>query len=140
MAQYTVLEPGFEREYEQNALMTDPDNPLSPVALRSAARPPNHDRLRIGPLEKVYLIWIVGASCDGCTVAVSGATHPRVEDLLNGTVPGLPRVEIVHTVLSVESGAEWVENLRMAAAGELDAPYVLCWEGSIMDETLSGNG
>ncbi|MHB1712199.1 MAG: NADH-quinone oxidoreductase subunit B family protein, partial [Acidimicrobiales bacterium] len=49
-------------------------------------------------------------------------------------------VEIVHTVLSVESGPEWVENLRMAADGELDAPYVITWEGSVMDESLSGDG
>ncbi len=83
---------------------------------------------------------MVGGSCDGCTVAVSGATHPRVEHLLAGILPGLPRVELIHTVVSMESGPEWVHNLFMAERGEMDAPYVICWEGSIMDESISGDG
>ena len=41
-------------------------------------------------------------------------------------------------MLSVESGPEWTENLRLAAEGRLDAPYLIFWEGSIMDETVSG--
>lgn len=118
----------------------DPFQPLAPIGLRSRVHPEHEDSLNLGPLKKVYLIWLVGASCDGCTVAVSGATHPRVEDLLQGSVPGLPRVEIVHTVLSIESGPEWVHNLFMAWRGELDAPYVITWEGSIMDESVSGSG
>ena len=140
MAQYTVVDPNHVREHEQKPPITDPSNPLAPLGLRSRLRPPRTDTVLIGPLEKAYLFWIVGASCDGCTIAVTGATHPRLEDLLNGIVPGLPRIELVHTVVSVESGAEWVENLRMAADGELDAPYLIAWEGSIMDETLSGEG
>jgi hydrogenase small subunit len=40
----------------------------------------------------------------------------------------------------VESGAEWVENLRMAEAGKLDAPFVVLWEGSVFDEDLAGEG
>jgi len=115
-------------------------DPLAPIGIRSRELIEPNDTLRLGPLQKIYLIWLVGASCDGCTVAVSGATHPRVEHLLAGIIPGLPRVEIVHTVLSVESGAEWVANLFMAEAGELDAPYVITWEGSIMDEKLAGDG
>ncbi len=120
--------------------LTDPVDPLAPIAIRSAATAVSRDSLHLGPLEKIYLIWMVGASCDGCTVAVSGATHPRVEHLLAGIIPGLPRVDIVHTVLSVESGPEWVENLFMAERGELDAPYVITWEGSVMDESLAGDG
>lgn len=119
---------------------TDATDPLAPIAVRSAATAVARDSLHLGPLEKIYLIWMVGASCDGCTVAVSGATHPRVEHLLAGIIPGLPRVDIVHTVLSVESGPEWVANLFMAERGELDAPYVITWEGSVMDESLAGDG
>ena len=139
MAQYTK-EPTERGEHEAMPLIVDGRDPFAPIALRSQLRQDPPDSLRLGPLEKAYLFWLVGASCDGCTIAVSGATHPRLEHLLNGTIPGLPRIELVHTVLSVESGAEWTENLRMAAAGELDAPYLICWEGSIMDETLSGEG
>jgi hydrogenase small subunit len=127
-------------EIEAKPLVTDPTDPFAPIALRSGLRPKRTGVVSEGPMEKVYLFWIVGASCDGCTIAVSGATHPKIEDLLNGRVPGLPRVELIHTVLSVESGAEWVENLRLAAEGKLDAPYLIAWEGSVMDETLSGDG
>ncbi len=71
---------------------------------------------------------------------MTGGTHPRVEHLLAGLVPGLPRLELVHTVVSTESGPEWVHNLFMAERGELDAPYVLTWEGSVMDESAAGHG
>jgi hydrogenase small subunit len=118
----------------------NPLDPMAPIGIRSRAVEPDTSKIRLGPLEKVYLIWMVGASCDGCTVAVSGATHPRVEHLLAGIVPGLPRVELIHTVVSVECGPEWTHNLFMAERGELDAPYVVTWEGSIMDESIAGEG
>jgi hydrogenase small subunit len=118
----------------------NPMDPMAPIGIRSRAIEPDSSMLRLGPLEKIYLIWMVGGSCDGCTVAVSGATHPRVEHLLSGIIPGLPRVELIHTVVSVEVGPEWTHNLFMAERGELDAPYIICWEGSIMDESIAGEG
>src|SRR5260370_11924402 len=95
---------------------------------------------RLGPVEKIYLVWLVGASCDGCTIAVTGATNPKVEHLLQGIVPGLPRVDLIHTVVSTEVGPDWVHNLFMADRGELDAPFVIVFEGSVFDETRSGSG
>jgi hydrogenase small subunit len=118
----------------------NPLDPMAPIAVRSRAVEPDTSKIRLGPLEKVYLIWMVGGSCDGCSVAATGATHPRVEHLLAGIIPGLPRVELIHTVVSVECGAEWTQNLFMAERGELDAPYVICWEGSVMDESIAGEG
>jgi len=118
----------------------NPLDPMAPIGIRSRAVEPDSSRIRLGPLEKIYLIWMVGGSCDGCSVAVTGATHPRVEHLLAGIVPGLPRVELVHTVVSTEVGPEWTHNLFMAERGELDAPYVITWEGSIMDESIAGDG
>src|SRR5207244_4270016 len=79
-------------------------------------------------------------SCDGCTIAVAGATNPKVEHLLQGIVPGLPRVDLIHTVVSTEVGPDWVHNLFMADRGELDAPFVIVFEGSVFDETRSGSG
>ncbi|CAN5389824.1 hydrogenase small subunit [soil metagenome] len=118
--------------------MTDP---LAPIGLRSKLpREGDRPKMQLGPLEKLYAFWIVGGSCDGCTIAITGATNPPLEHLLAGIVPGLPRVELIHTVVSVESGAEWVENLRMADAGQLDAPFVVLWEGSVFDERLAGEG
>ena len=116
------------------------DGPLAPLAVRSAAVVEPYDPLALGPLRKVYLIWLAGASCEGCTVAASGGTHPRLEQLLTGAIPGLPRVELVHSLLSTESGEQWTANLFMAERGELDAPYVLTWEGSVMDEATAGSG
>jgi hydrogenase small subunit len=120
----------------------DGRDPFAAVGMRSkvAELPQANNAMRLGPLEKVYLIWMVGGSCDGCTIAVTGATNPRVEHLLAGIVPGLPKLELVHTVTSVESGPEWVHNLFMAERGELDAPFVVTWEGSMFDETRSGDG
>ncbi len=118
----------------------DPLDPMAPIGVRSRAIEEPPDVLSLGPLKKIYLIWMVGASCDGCTVAVSGGTHPRVEHLLAGIIPGLPRVELIHTVVSTEVGPEWTHNLFMAERGELDAPYVITWEGSVMDESIAGDG
>ncbi|MDQ6765437.1 MAG: hydrogenase expression protein HypE [Verrucomicrobiota bacterium] len=76
-------------------------------------------------------------SCDGCSIAVVGATAPSVEDLINGTIPGAPKVVLHHSVLSVESGEEFVHNFEMAEKGELGAPYVVIFEGSVPDERIA---
>jgi hydrogenase small subunit len=91
----------------------------------------------LGPVQVVHAFWLAGMSCDGCTVAVTGATAPSVEDLLLGRLPGVPRVILHHSVVSVESGEAFIRNYRMAEAGELNAPYVVIYEGSIADERLA---
>lgn len=91
-------------------------------------------------MDHVYLIWLGGASCDGCTVSVTGGTRPRFEQLLVGAIPGIPKVELVHSDFSIESGEAWINNLVLAQRAELDAPYVLTWEGSVMDESRAGTG
>ena len=115
-------------------------DPFAPLAVRSASLAEPDDAFALGPLKKAYLIWLAGASCEGCTVAATGGTHPRLEQLLGGTIPGLPRVELIHCLFSTESGPEWTANLSLAERGELDAPYILTWEGSVMDESTSGTG
>jgi hydrogenase small subunit len=116
------------------------DGPFGPLAVRSAAEEQPEDPLALGPVRKVYLIWLPGASCEGCTVAASGGTHPRLEQLLTGAIPGLPRVELIHCLLSAEAGPAWTANLFMAERGELDAPYIVTFEGSVMDESTAGSG
>ncbi len=93
--------------------------------------------LSFGPLTKIHVFWLAGMSCDGCTIAVAGATNPTLESLLTGVIPGLPQVILHHPVLAVEAGRDFVENFYMAERGELDAPYVVCYEGSIADETIA---
>ncbi len=90
-----------------------------------------------GPVKVVHAFWLAGMSCDGCSIAVTGATNPSVEDLLTGGVSGLPTVVLHHPVLSVDNGTEFIRPFKEAADGELDAPYVVIYEGSIADERIA---
>ena len=92
---------------------------------------------RFGPLENVHAFWFAGLSCDGCSVAVTGATNPSVESMVLGAHPGIPRVTLHHTVLNMESGPYYMQAAEEAMAGTLDAPYVVILEGSIADETIA---
>lgn len=60
MAQYTVADPNYVAEIPHKVLSTDPHDPFAPIGIRSRLREPRTDILNIGPLEKVYLLWIVG--------------------------------------------------------------------------------
>src|SRR5919199_50560 len=91
----------------------------------------------LGPVKVVHAFWLAGMSCDGCSVAVTGATAPSVEDLLLGRLPGVPRLVLHHPVVSVEAGHAFVKNYELAAEGKLNAPYVVIYEGSIANERLA---
>ncbi len=90
-----------------------------------------------GPVKVVHAFWLAGMSCDGCSISVTGATNPSVEQLLSGSISGLPTVALHHPVLSVENGEEFIEPFERAAEGKLDAPYVVIYEGSIADERIA---
>jgi len=90
-----------------------------------------------GPFEKVHVFWLAGMSCDGCSIAVLGATAPKIEDLLAGSLPGLPVLALHHTALQLEAGDAYVAPMRRAVEGTLNAPYVVVYEGSIADESLA---
>src|SRR2546426_1754654 len=103
-----------------------------------APRPqPETTKLPRGPLKIVHVFWLAGMSCDGCSIAVVGATNPSVESLLAGAVPALPKVLLHHPVLSVEAGHEFVRNFELAWQGKLADPYVVVYEGSIADERIA---
>ena len=99
---------------------------------------PTPTRLPLGPLKTVHAFWLAGMSCDGCTIAVAGATNPGIEGLLAGTVPAMPQVILHHPVLAIEAGHDFVQNFRDAWEGKLDVPYVLFAEGSVADERIAG--
>src|ERR671937_526248 len=101
------------------------------TAISASIGPPT----RLGPFEKVHVFWLAGMSCDGCSIAVLGATAPSVESLLTGTLPGVPQLVLHHTAVQVEAGEAFVEPMRRAWKGELGAPYVIVYEGSIADES-----
>lgn len=87
----------------------------------------------------VFVVWIAGAGCEGCTMATLGATEPGIEDLLLGRVPEVPPVTLVHPALALESGGAFLSHLERAARGEL-SPLVLVLEGSVLDESRAGGG
>jgi hydrogenase small subunit len=92
------------------------------------------------PLSEMHVVWITaGLGCDGDTIAMTAATNPSLEDLVAGTLPGVPRILLHNPVLAYEVGEEFVEILRRAADGRLD-PFILVFEGSMPDERLSGEG
>lgn len=93
----------------------------------------------VSSLEAVYLIWLNGAGCDGCTVAMLGASEPGIEDLILGNVPDAPRVMLLHPELAMESGDVFRASLERAAEGLL-APFVLVLEGAVTDERRAGEG
>ena len=93
--------------------------------------------LPLGPLKTIHVFWMAGMSCDGCTIAVAGATNPGIEGLLLGTVPAMPLVILHHPVLSVEAGSHFMEAFKKAHAGTLGDPYVVVFEGSVPDERIA---
>jgi len=93
--------------------------------------------LEPGPIKVVHVFWLAGMSCDGCSIAAVGARAPSVEQLVSGSIPGLPLVVLHHPVLSVSAGEEFMTPYRQARAGKLDAPYVVVYEGSVADERIA---
>jgi hydrogenase small subunit len=108
--------------------------PSMPV---SETQPQKRERLPLGPLSNVHVFWLAGMSCDGCSIAVTGATNPGIEGLLRGVVPAMPKVILHHPVLAVESGKAFVQPFRDAIDGKLADPYVLVFEGSVADERIA---
>ncbi len=91
-----------------------------------------------GPVSEVHAFWLAGMSCDGCSISILGAQFPSVEQLLNGGIPGLPKVVLHHPVLSVAVGKEFMKPHHLAREGKLGAPYVVIYEGSVADESIAG--
>lgn len=90
-----------------------------------------------GPISEVHAFWLAGMSCDGCSIAAVGAQNPGVEQLVTGSIPGLPKIVLHHPVLSVTAGREFMKAHHLAKAGKLDAPYVVLFEGSVPDERIA---
>lgn len=88
----------------------------------------------------VHALWMTAAlSCDGDSFSMTAATSPSIEDLVQGIVPGMPRVMLHHPLLAFENGHEFLSAWHEAAEGRL-GPFILVVEGSIPNESLSGEG
>lgn len=93
--------------------------------------------LHADALDEIHVFWLAGMSCDGCSISAVGATAPSAESLMLGNMPGLPKINLHHPVLSVEAGEEFMEPFHQAANGTLGKPFVVVFEGSIADESLN---
>ena len=91
-------------------------------------------------IEAVHVVWLTaGLSCDGDTIAMTGASLPSIEELVGGSVPGVPRVVLHNPVLAYENGDAFLQSMRDAADGKLD-PFILVVEGSIPNEKNKSEG
>jgi len=105
----------------------------------AAARQENNVRIS-QPLREIDVLWINGGlSCDGESIALTGATQPSVEDLVMGAIPGLPKLKLHNPFLAYENGDEFMNFFYRAEAGELE-PFILVVEGSIPNEEIKTEG
>jgi hydrogenase small subunit len=91
-------------------------------------------------ISEMHVVWITaGLGCDGDTIAMTAATNPSIEDLVLGTLPGIPKVRLHNPVLAYENGDDFMRSMYQAAAGEL-SPFILIVEGSIPNEKNKTDG
>lgn len=90
--------------------------------------------------QEITVIWLTGASCDGCTIKAMGdTTAGGLEALLAGSVPGLPRIRLVHPALSFETGEDFVNLMRAADRGDFE-PFGLIVESSMPEDDADDSG
>src|ERR1700751_207130 len=91
-------------------------------------------------VAEVHIVWITaGLGCDGDSVSITAAPQPRIEEVLLGAIPGLPKVPLPNPVLAYEVGDDFMRYWYMAEKGQLD-PFVLVVEGSIPTERIKREG
>ncbi|MGI9542891.1 MAG: hypothetical protein ACR2MX_06495, partial [Cyclobacteriaceae bacterium] len=98
---------------------------------------PTNGSLLPDAIEEIHAFWLAGGSCDGCSIATVGATSPSAESLMTGNIPGVPKVILHHPVLAVDAGAKFMADFELAAKGELGAPFVVLFEGSLPNENIA---
>src|SRR4029453_5101330 len=87
-----------------------------------------------------HVLWMTtGLSCEGDSVAMTAATNPSLEDIIQGVIPGMPRVVIHNQVVAYEVGQEYSQDWYAAEEDKL-GPFVLIIEGSIGNEEINGEG
>jgi hydrogenase small subunit len=80
-------------------------------------------------VKEVNILWISEfMSCDGDSVSLTGAMYPPLEDVINGNIPGLPKVNLYNKVLAVENAEDFLKPFYEAAEGKSEIPFVLVIE------------
>ena len=72
-------------------------------------------------------------------MAMLGATAPRIEELLAGSLTGIASIALIHSLLAFDAGDRFIDSLLAAERGELD-PFVLVVEGAPLDRSRAGEG
>ncbi|HEU0316446.1 MAG TPA: hydrogenase expression protein HypE, partial [Solirubrobacteraceae bacterium] len=109
-------------------------SPLPDGAEGEEATTPRPERLT------VHVLWMTaGLGCDGESVAMTAATNPSLEDLLDGVIPDMPHIVLHNQMLAFEVGEEYMRAWYDAENGDLD-PFVLVVEGAIGNENVNGDG
>ena len=92
------------------------------------------------PIEELDILWITaGLGCDGETIAMTGATQPSIEDIVLGSLPGIPKVNLYNPFLAYENGDDFLSHFHQAAEGNA-RPFILVMEGSIPNEDIKSEG
>src|SRR5271168_4278046 len=105
---------------------------MAPAAANNLRREP--------AVREIHIVWMTaGLGCDGDSVSITAATQPSVEDVVMGTIPGLPKVHLHNPVLAYEVGDDFMKYWYQAEQGKLD-PFVLVVEGSIPNEKNKKEG
>ena len=76
--------------------------PPPPGSLAAGCASPHREALRLvsmTPPKEISILWLnAGLSCDGDTIAMTGATQPSIEDVLSGAIPWIPKVILYNAV------------------------------------------
>jgi hydrogenase small subunit len=92
------------------------------------------------PIKEIDVLWITaGLGCDGDTIAITAATQPSLEDIVQGIIPGIPKVRFHNPVLAYENGEAFMQFFHDAAEGKIE-PFILVVEGSIPNEKNKAEG
>jgi hydrogenase small subunit len=92
------------------------------------------------PFNEITILWITaGLGCDGDTIAMTAATQPSLEDILQGGIPWTPKVHFHNPFLAYENGDDFMRPFHEAAEGKL-SPFILVIEGSIPNEKNKPEG
>jgi Ni,Fe-hydrogenase I small subunit len=70
-----------------------------------------------------HVLWMtIGLSCEGDSVAMTSATNPSLEDIIQGVIPGMPRVVVQQGNFATEYGSDHRCLVKLGCKG----PVVKC--------------
>ena len=109
---------------------------MSPAASKTASQ------LGVAEIDvtEIDVLWITaGLGCDGDTIAMTAATQPSIEELVQGALPWIPKVKLHNPFLALANGDEFLRPFHQAAEGKIET-FILVVEGSIPNEQNKEEG